>query len=776
MSISSRIRGAFAALAGRVSKADVPVEPVATPSSIQRPGPRKTYTGQRAKGLTPQRVAQLLRDAEMGNPAAFCELIDEVTGRDGHNLAVLGTRKRAVANLDWTVDAASDDRRDLDVAAFVADALDGIENFEDGLLDLLDGIPKGFAIVENEWVIRGNQALIGSFRYCPQQWFKPDPEDPRAWRLLSDEHPVLGRALDPHRFTVHTPKARPGFPVSAGLGSVLVWWWLFKSYAIKDWVSYSEMFGAPLRIGKFPAGAAGEDIDALDEALRQLGVDASAVIPDDMKVEFHSDTGPRTGADVYERLAKYADREVSKAVLGQTLTTEEGARGTQALGSVHNEVRQDLVVADAKQLARTIRREVIGPLVLFNFGPDVALPRFTFDTEPAPDEAAEVTRQQGRAGVFAAAANMGIQVAVSQVQEELDLREPQKGEPTLTPTPTTPAESALPAATTAVPSSVVAAATSPSHACPKCGGVHLPMSDKDRGLPSTRRQLDGFLEQATERKVKRPWASIVRQLGADIGSGMAPEQALERLALGDLVDGLADLDHTAQTIGEAQVAAGDRPVDLPSGTYAEDSDGWDGLFDEPRPEVDEGQRLARRRARRAAAYGLLGATDELEAVRDDREALEATTAREASGSRVAQSQDALTNIGWNRGRRRQQERQAARRPYFRYMTRQDDRVRDSHRPMHGWVALASHPIWNVWRPPNGWGCRCWVETFTQAEVDAQGFRIREDLPRDNFGSPLTPDIGWQRDKTREDSYQYDWSAFPESWRRAIGVDAPEEAE
>ena len=32
------------------------------------------------------------------------------------------------------------------------------------------------------------------------------------------------------------------------------------------------MFGAPLRVGKYPPGSSTEDIDALDLALRQLGV------------------------------------------------------------------------------------------------------------------------------------------------------------------------------------------------------------------------------------------------------------------------------------------------------------------------------------------------------------------------------------------------------------------------------------------------------------------------------------------------------------------------
>ena len=112
-------------------------------------------------------------------------------------------------------------------------------------------------------------------KYRPQRWFVPDENDPDSWRLLDAAGPTHGVELDPWRFIVHTSKAKSGFPVRAGLGRVLVWWYLFQNYAIKDWVSYGEIFGAPFRVGKYPMGAKPADITALGTALQKLGVDAS---------------------------------------------------------------------------------------------------------------------------------------------------------------------------------------------------------------------------------------------------------------------------------------------------------------------------------------------------------------------------------------------------------------------------------------------------------------------------------------------------------------------
>ncbi|MBS0508138.1 MAG: hypothetical protein JSR53_12220, partial [Proteobacteria bacterium] len=56
-------------------------------------------------------------------------------------------------------------------------------------------------------------------------------------------------------------------------------------------------------------------------------------------------------------------------------------------------------------------------------------------------------------------------------------------------------------------------------------------------------------------------------------------------------------------------------------------------------------------------------------------------------------------------------------PYARYITMDDDRVRELHRAWHGVTLPLDHPWWQTHRPPNGWRCRCRVIGVTQAEYD-----------------------------------------------------------
>lgn len=55
-------------------------------------------------------------------------------------------------------------------------------------------------------------------------------------------------------------------------------------------------------------------------------------------------------------------------------------------------------------------------------------------------------------------------------------------------------------------------------------------------------------------------------------------------------------------------------------------------------------------------------------------------------------------------------------PAYRYMTRQDSRVRPEHALLHERVFYSVDPIWQKIYPPNGWNCRCYVIPLDADEV------------------------------------------------------------
>lgn len=62
------------------------------------------------------------------------------------------------------------------------------------------------------------------------------------------------------------------------------------------------------------------------------------------------------------------------------------------------------------------------------------------------------------------------------------------------------------------------------------------------------------------------------------------------------------------------------------------------------------------------------------------------------------------------------ERNKAARPYLRYVCILDERTRPLHRARHNLVLPVDHPYWNEWAPPNGWGCRCTLQSLSERDI------------------------------------------------------------
>lgn len=206
---------------------------------------------------------------------------------------------------------------------------------------------------------------------------------------------------------------------------VVSWMYLFKNYDIKDWVSFCEVFGMPLRLGKYDASASEDDKKQLMEAIISLGTDAAGIVPSSTMIEF-IESQKTTSVEIYEKLARYCDEQISKAILGQTLTSDSGG-GSYAQSKTHDEVRHDLTVADAKALAVTIRRDIIRPLVEFNYGTDVDIPFFGFDCHEVEDqkEVVEIYKTL--------ACDMGLEIPKSHIYKKFNIPKPEKGEEVLKP-------------------------------------------------------------------------------------------------------------------------------------------------------------------------------------------------------------------------------------------------------------------------------------------------------------------------------------------------------
>ena len=339
-----------------------------------------------AIGLTPLKVHALLTQAEAGNMNAMLALFEDMEERDLHLLAEMSKRKRTVAKLDWSIKAPKNaDANEQKYTEVISELMGIIENFEDIITDSLDAIGKGFSCHELHWVREGNVWLINDMQWHVPQRFIIDPFNQRELLLagngLGDDEPLWENA-----WLVHTHKAKSGYLVRGGLHRALVWSYVFKNYSVRDLAEFLEIYGLPLRLGTYPAGATNGEKLTLLRAVMEIGHRAAGIIPQGMMIDFKE--AAKGSSDPFMDMIKWCEMSQSKAILGGTLTSQaDGKSSTNALGKVHDETRLEIRDSDAKQLASSISRDVIGALMRINY-PNVSprrYPKFVFDLAETED-------------------------------------------------------------------------------------------------------------------------------------------------------------------------------------------------------------------------------------------------------------------------------------------------------------------------------------------------------------------------------------------------------
>ncbi|MBL9102154.1 MAG: DUF935 family protein [Myxococcales bacterium] len=375
-----------------------------------------------ASGLTPSRLAALFTSADGGDNAELISLAGDIERRDSHSRAQLATRKLALAGLPWQITAASDDATEVKIADELRAIVAG-GAFTRAVVNLMDAVMKGYSVLEIGWG-RGPRWVPVSFTWRDQRHFALDKEDGSTLRLRTEEQQKDGVELPAFKFITHVPDLVSGPVATAGLVRPLGVMYSIKTLGVGAWLAFMEIFGIPTRIGKYTKAANDDEIDALEKAVQMIGLDGSGVMPETTQIELLDAIGKGSGTGEHERLAEWADRQISKAVLGQTLTADQGA--SYAQGKIHNLVRRDILLADALSLEATLQRDLVKVYVDLNYGPREVYPAIKCVTQEPEDRKTFID-------ALVPVIDRGLRVQASDIRDRFGLTEPEEGAEVLHP-------------------------------------------------------------------------------------------------------------------------------------------------------------------------------------------------------------------------------------------------------------------------------------------------------------------------------------------------------
>lgn len=387
-------------------------------TSVRNPRPNTV-----ASTITPMRLAGLLRSVVDGNnPQDYMTLAEEIEERDLHYASVLRTRKLAVAAQPPSVEAASDDAADQKMADEVRKLMDS-DQIPELFFDLLDGLGKGMGVCQILWDTSRTPWVPKDYKWVDPRYLRPDAETLSEILLISDDAPQ-GKPLEPYKFIVHLPRTKSGSIWRNGLTRLCAVMYMLKSFTIRDWWAFAEVFGIPIRVGKYGPNATPEQIATLKNAIATIASDSGAIIPDSMMVEL-VETAKGNGCDtLFESMVRWCNEEISKATLGQTMTTENGSSRAQA--TVHNEVRLDIAKWDARQLESTINEYLVKPFIILNWGVQQVYPRVCIRV-PEPEDL-KVTVES-----LMPLIDRGMRISESEMRDKFGFADPKKDEAVLKP-------------------------------------------------------------------------------------------------------------------------------------------------------------------------------------------------------------------------------------------------------------------------------------------------------------------------------------------------------
>lgn len=136
-----------------------------------------------------------------------------------------------------------------------------------------------------------------------------------------------------------------GQPRNLGMLLKAAPWVIYKRNGVADWAQFAEIFGMPIEDYTYDTGDEEARARVIKDA-QEAGALKKYIHARDVELQL-IEAGNKTGSsDLYDKFCERCNKEISKLVLGNTLTTEAQATGSEALGKVHKKEEDQILKAD----------------------------------------------------------------------------------------------------------------------------------------------------------------------------------------------------------------------------------------------------------------------------------------------------------------------------------------------------------------------------------------------------------------------------------------------
>ncbi|MGN0015028.1 MAG: DUF935 family protein, partial [Candidatus Gastranaerophilaceae bacterium] len=258
------------------------------------------------------------------------------------------SRKSGVTSKKWKLEKGDCSEKEYNFWIEVFKYLDVYKIIE----DILEAPLFGFAPITIKYEADGQYILPVELTSKPQEWFYFDAENNFYFNSKSKDNDLI----DLKSTKLLLPRHRATFlnPYGECLLSRCYWNVVFINSSFDFWERFVEKYGSPFAVGKYDRNMSNDEKKDLFKTLKNMVQDCVAVIPLDSTVELMEPAGKSASSEIYKDLISKCENNISKVILGQTLTTDIGSSGSYAASNTHQQVREDLILSDVRLCESTI--------------------------------------------------------------------------------------------------------------------------------------------------------------------------------------------------------------------------------------------------------------------------------------------------------------------------------------------------------------------------------------------------------------------------------------
>ncbi len=345
------------------------------------------------------RIRGIFDAAETGQTDDYFRMVAEMIQSDPDLIAALTQRKAAFVRTPWALTMPKAPSLAMQRATdYLRSELEPSATFA----DLLPHMPTGglWPVAAAKWCVRpgdGRQYRWRLDRIAAAPWPLLDyagnatrPPGTLGIKRVSDqgqfihgdlEFPEPERGRPVRGWIVHRGNVLADFPDAWG-GPIraAVMWWFFSLQVRQVWVNYCER-GSYFLEGQHEANdTAGREalLSALSEAQRLMAIAVSS----DTNLKVHN-LASASGGQIYENFLKFAANQCVKVVLGSTMTVNAAAGGFGGgnQSAVQADAVGDIFGMDAALAGRTLRSQLLQPLLSLNGMDPAIVPDITWGTQ-----------------------------------------------------------------------------------------------------------------------------------------------------------------------------------------------------------------------------------------------------------------------------------------------------------------------------------------------------------------------------------------------------------